>query len=132
MRPKDGDLREAYDLIESYLTQNPPEMIMSKDDRLTPPLRTSVFVSFLVTIRVQGSSYSIHGCVSERKGWLLTEELLYTDFGDDIISLERELLKPILDTEDPRDRVIALGQSLNERNESNYQLLLDIYCTEVR
>lgn len=131
MRPKKGELREAYDLIETYLTRNPPEDNL-QENRLTAPLGTSVFVSLVVIIRDDESSYFVRASTSVKEGWLTAEKLLYEFLGEDITDTDEEILNPIIHISHYEDRVVALTEMLNDEHGYNYRLLVDVYCTEVR
>ena len=134
MRPQDGALADAYDLIETYLIENPGENKLP-EERLTAPRGTYVWATIVSFTNSIENSYFLAGSTSESEGWLAAERLLNEERTDLLSQLTRhksEELRKISMLVDCEDRVVALVELIRGSILSiEEELLVDVYSTLV-
>ena len=134
MRPQDGALAEAYDLIETHLTENPGENMLP-EERLTAPRGTHVWVTIVSYTNSIENSYFLAGSTSESEGWHAAERLLNEERIDLLSKLTRhksEELNKISLLVDCEDRVVALVELIRQNILSiEEELVVDVYSTLV-
>jgi hypothetical protein len=135
MKPQDGPLAEAYDLIETYLFENSGENQLP-EERLTAPRGTHVWVTIVSYTNSTENSYFLAGSASESEGWLAAERLLNEERTDLLSQLTRhksEELNKISLLVDCEDRVVALVELIRSDILSiEEELVVDVYLTLVK
>jgi len=139
MRPREGALGDAYDVIETYLALDPGKSKL-REDRLTAPRGTYVWVSIISFTNPIENSYFLEGSTSQNEGWLAAERILYKYFSrlfprmsDEEMDESDEEMDEITAIEDAEDRVTFLVDQIRDRVLTNEQeLVVDVYSTLVR
>ena len=132
MRPHKGALGDAYDVIETYLALDPGKSKL-REDRLTAPRGTYVWVSIISFTNPIENSYFLEGSTSQKEGWLAAERILYKYFSRLFPRMSDEEMDEITAIEDAEDRVTFLVDQIRDRVLTNEQeLVVDVYSTLVR
>jgi len=134
MRPQNGALGEAYNVIETYLALDPGENKL-REDRLTAPRGTYVWVSIISFTNQIENSYFLAGSTTQSEGWLAAERILKKERTDLLSKLTRhrsEEVEEISLIEDCEDRVTSLVELIRDSVLSiGEELLVDVHLTLV-